>query len=328
MKVCIVGSGAIGGFIGARLAAAGASEVCAIEVGPALAAMREHGWRLHQDGKLIQLPARVSDRATDFGPQDLVVVAVKGQVLPLVAPTVAALCGQNTVVLPSMNGVPWWFGHGTELGDEPLQSVDPEGRIAQSIPFDRVLGCVVHASSSAPEPGVVRHIMGKGLVIGEASGGKSERSDHIGALLSQAGFDVKVTTNVRYEVWYKLWGNLTMNPVSAMTGATIDRLLDDPLVRGFCSNAMCEAAAIGERLGCAISQSPEDRHALTAKLGAFKTSMLQDAEAGRQLELDGIVTSVHEMGVRLGVPTPNIDALLGLARLFGRVHSLYPEAKP
>jgi 2-dehydropantoate 2-reductase len=328
MKVCIVGVGAIGGFIGGRLAAAGHCEVSAIEVGPALAALREHGWRLHQGGTLIQQPARVSDRAADFGPQDLVVVAVKGQVLPAVGPTVATLCGPQTVVLPAMNGVPWWFGHGTVLGDEPLQSVDPGGRVAAAIPFERVLGCVVHASSTAPEPGVVRHVMGQGLVIGEAGGGVSERGNRVGALLTQAGFDVTVTPNVRYDIWYKLWGNLTMNPVSAMTGATIDKLLADPLVRSFCSEAMREAAAIGARLGCEITQSAEDRHALTAKLGAFKTSMLQDAEAGRQLELDGIVAAVHEIGRRLGMPMPNIGALLGLARLFGRSHGLYPEEKP
>lgn len=327
MKVAIVGCGAIGGFIGARLAAAGGSEVSAVEVGPALEAMREHGWRLHQGGELIQRPARVSSRAADFGVQDLVVVAVKGQVLPTVAPSVAALCGPDTVVMPAMNGVPWWFVHGTVLGDQPLESVDPGGQIASHIPYDRVLGCVVHASSSAPEPGVVRHVMGQGLVIGEPEGGTSERSARVGALLRQAGFDVTVSPEVRYEVWYKLWGNLTMNPVSAMTGATIDRLLGDPLVREFCSEAMREAAAIGRRLGCDIQQSPSDRHAVTAKLGAFKTSMLQDAEAGRQLELDGIVAAVREIGVRLGMPMPSINALFGLVRLYARVHGLYPEAK-
>jgi 2-dehydropantoate 2-reductase len=326
MKVCIVGVGAIGGFIGARLAAAQKSDISAIAVGPTLDVMREHGWRLHQDGALIQRPARVSDKASDLGKQDLVVVAVKAQVLPLVAPVVAELLGPDTVVLPAMNGVPWWFGHGTALGAEPLQSVDPGGRIAAAIPFERVLGCVVHASASSPEPGVVRHAMGKGLIVGEAGGGETLRAAAIGELLQHAGFDVTVSRDVRYDIWFKLWGNLTMNPVSAITGATIDRLLHDPLVRDFCSAAMREAAAIGERVGCAIAQSPDDRHAVTAKLGAFKTSMLQDVEAGREIELDAIVGAVHEMGRRLGQPTPSIDALLGLARLFGRVRGLYPEA--
>lgn len=325
MKVTIVGVGAIGGFIGARLAAAGQCEVSAIAQGATLAALREHGWRLHQGGQLIQAPARASDKASDLGPQDLVIVALKGPMLPQVAPTLAELIGPDTVVLPAMNGVPWWLGLGTALGDEPLPSVDPGGHIAKFIPLRHVLGCVVHASSTRTAPGVVNHIMGQGLILGEAGGGTSTRATRLGALLSGAGFDVTVSPNVRYDIWYKLWGNLTMNPVSALTGATIDRLLADPLVREFCSSAMREAAAIGRHIGCDITQNPEDRHAITAKLGAFKTSMLQDAEAGRAIELDSIVTAVHEMGQRLKLPTPHIDALLGLARLFGRVHKLYPE---
>lgn len=327
MKVAIVGVGAIGGFIGARLAAAGQCEVSAIAQGATLAALREHGWRLHQDGQLIQTPARASDSAAELGPQDLVIVALKGPVLPQLAPTIEALIGPDTVVLPAMNGVPWWLGMGTALGEAPLQSVDPGGTIARHIPLHHVLGCVVHASSTRSAPGIVNHIMGQGLILGEATGGTSARATRVGALLSGAGFDVTVSPNVRYDIWYKLWGNLTMNPVSAITGATIDRLLADPLVREFCSSAMREAAAIGRHIGCDITQNPEDRHAITAKLGAFKTSMLQDAEAGRAIELDSIVTAVHEMGQRLNVPTPNIDALLGLTRLFGRVHHVYPEAQ-
>lgn len=325
MKVTIVGAGAIGGFIGARLAAAGQCDVSALAQGATLAALREHGWRLNQGGKLLQTPARASDQAGELGPQDLVIVALKGPVLSSVAPSIAALIGPDTVVLPAMNGVPWWFGMGTAIGDAPLQSVDPGGTIASFIPLQHVLGCVVHASASRGAPGIVKHIMGQGLILGEAAGGESTRATRVGALLSGAGFDVTVSPNVRYDIWYKLWGNLTMNPVSAITGASIDRLLADPLVREFCSSAMREAAAIGRHIGCDITQNPEDRHAITARLGAFKTSMLQDAEAGRAIELDSIVTAVHEIGLRLNVPTPSIDALLGLARLFGRVHKLYPE---
>jgi 2-dehydropantoate 2-reductase len=187
---------------------------------------------------------------------------------------------------------------------------------------------VVHASTSTPEPGLVEHKMGQGLIVGEPGGGTSARAQRVAALLAGAGFETTVSDNVRQDIWYKLWGNLTMNPVSAITGATIDRVLADPLVRGFCSAAMHEAAAIGARIGCAITQSPEDRHAITRKLGAFKSSMLQDVEAGRPLELDAIVGVVHELAQRLSIDTPAIDALLGLARLFGRVHGLYPEAGP
>ncbi len=323
MKVCIVGAGAIGGLIGARLAHAGMAEVSAIARGATLAALREHGWWLEQDGATIQAPARAAERAEELGPQDLIVVAVKGQALSAVAPVVAALSTDATIVLPAMNGVPWWFGRGTPLGEAPLASVDPGGRIAAAISLERVLGCVVHASTSRPAPGRVRHAMGHGLIIGEPMGGVSARASKVGELLSGAGFEVTVAPNIRYHIWYKLWGNLTMNPIAALTGATVDRILADPLARAFCSAAMREAAAIGARIGCAIAQTPEDRHAITTKLGAFRPSMLQDADAGRPIELDAIVGAVVEIGRRLDLPTPNIDALFALTRLFGQSHGLY-----
>jgi 2-dehydropantoate 2-reductase len=326
MRVCIVGAGAIGGFIGTRLAASGKAEVSAIARGATLQALKDHGWRMKQDDTLIQAPvAAVAYDARELGVQDLVVIAVKGPALASVVTNIAPLLGPQTIVLPAMNGVPWWFSQsiGT-LGAEPLQSVDPNGCIAAAIPLPHVVGCVVHASTTSLEPGLVEHKMGRGLIIGEPEGGVSTRVRALGGLLAGAGFDVTLSENIRYDVWYKLWGNLTMNPVSAMTGATIDQLLDDPLVLEFCSAAMREAAAIGERIACRLQQTPEDRHAVTRKLGAFKSSMLQDAEAGRQIELDSIVAAVHEIGQRVGVPTPNINAILGMTRLFGRVHGLYP----
>ncbi len=327
MRVAIVGAGSIGGFIGTRLGANARCEVSVLARGATLTALRAHGFRLHEGGAIVTAAVHASDRAEDLGPQDLVVVAVKGQSLAAVAPAVQTLLGPQTVVLPAMNGVPWWFGHGVAaLGNEPLASVDPGGRIAAAIPFGHVVGCVVHASTASPEPGVVRHAMGRGLIIGEPLGGGSARVERIGALLGEAGFEVTRSTDVRYDIWYKLWGNLTMNPVSAVTGATIDRILDDPLVLAFCSAAMREAAAIGRQIGCDIAQSPEDRHAITRRLGAFKSSMLQDVEAGRTIELDAIVAAVSELGRRVAVATPNVDALLGITRLFGRVRGLYPEA--
>ena len=326
-RVCIVGAGAIGGFIGTRLAAAARADVSALARGATLAALRQHGWRLNTASGLVQAPARASDDAADLGVQDLVIIAVKGPALTQVAKRIAPLLGPDTLVLPAMNGVPWWFCQGVpEFAAAPLQSVDPGGQISAAIPFEQVLGCVVHAGTSTSEPGVVQHKMGRGLIVGEPRGGRSERAQAVVDLLAHAGFDVAHADNVRYDIWYKLWGNMTMNPVSAITGATIDRVLGDPLVREFCSAAMREAAAIGARIGCPIEQSAEDRHAVTAKLGSFKTSMLQDVEAGRPIELDAIVSAVHEIGARLGEPMPNIDILLGLARLFGRVHGLYPQA--
>jgi 2-dehydropantoate 2-reductase len=164
------------------------------------------------------------------------------------------------------------------------------------------------------------------LILGEPSGGASERLQGLVRALSEAGFEAEATEDIRSAIWYKLWGNMTMNPVSAITGATTDKILDDPLVNRFCLNAMQEAASIGEKIGCPIRQSGEERNAVTRKLGAFKTSMLQDAEAGKALEIDALVTVVQEIGKLVGVPTPTIDSLLGLARLFGRAHGIYPEA--
>ena len=326
MKVCIVGAGAIGGFIGTRLAAASACDLSVLARRAALVSLKENGWRLRQGDVLTTAPARASDKAAELGRQDVVIVAVKGQGLAAVAREIGPLLGPDTVILPAMNGVPWWFGQGVPaIGDQPLASVDPEGTITAALPYAQVLGCVVHASTSSPEPGLVAHKTGNGLIIGEPGGGESARARQLGALLGGAGFDVTVSDNIRYDIWYKLWGNMTLNPVSALTGATADRILDDPLVAEFCRSAMREAALIGERIGCHIDETPEQRHLVTRKLGAFKSSMLQDADAGRTLELDALVGAVREIGQRLGLQTPNIDALLGLTRLFGRVHGLYPH---
>jgi 2-dehydropantoate 2-reductase len=325
MKVCIVGAGAIGGFIGAKLAAAGRADVCALARGATLAALREQGWRVNAASGSVRAKARGSDAAAELGEQDLVIVAVKGPALTQVASGIAPLLGPATIVMPAMNGVPWWFCKDSDA--RPLQSVDPGGVIDAAIAYERVLGCVVHVSASTPGPGLVQHKFGQGLILGEPRGGKSERAKAVADLLAHAGFDVTHSADVRYDIWYKLWGNMTMNPVSAITGATGDRVLSDPLVRAFNSACMEEAAAVGRRIGCDIQQTPEDRHAITAKLGSFKTSMLQDVEAHRPIELDAIVGAVHEIGERVGVATPNIASLFGLARLFGRVRGLYPQAE-
>lgn len=325
MKACIVGAGAVGGFIGARLAASGIA-TAALARGATLAALREHGWRLHEEGRLVQAPVAAAQHAAELGEQDLVVIAVKGPALGDVARAIAPLLGRDTIVLPAMNGVPWWFAEGASpLPGGPLASVDPGGRVAESIAYERVLGCVVHASTSTLAPGVVQHRMGNGLIVGEPDGGTSARAETVVAILKEAGFNATLSNRIRYDIWYKLWGNMTTNPVTAITGATADRLLDDPLASAFCIAAMREAGAIGARIGCAIDETPEDRHGVTRKLGAFKTSMLQDVEAGRPIELDAIVGAVREIGQRVGVATPNIDALFGLTRLFARSRGLYPD---
>ena len=327
MKVCVVGAGAIGGFLGTRLAHAGRARVAALARGATLAALRDHGWRLQESGGApLQAPvALVSDDPRELGPQDLVIIAVKTPALPALAPTLTPLLAGDTVVLPAMNGVPWWFGTGiAALGPQPLESVDPGGRIAAAIPAGQVIGCVVHASATTAAPGISRYRAGRGLIIGEPAGGDSARVQRLRDLFRHAGFEAAASERIRYDIWYKLWGNMTMNPVSALTGATLDRVLDDELVRAFCSAAMLEAAAVGARIGCDVRESSDDRHAVTRKLGAFKTSMLQDVEAQRPLELDALVGAVREIGRRVGVATPGIDALFGLTRLFGRTRGLYP----
>jgi 2-dehydropantoate 2-reductase len=224
-----------------------------------------------------------------------------------------------------MNGVPWWFSDGiAALGDQPLHSVDPGGHIRAAIPASQVIGCVVHASAATRAPGIAVHRMGRRLIIGEAHGGDSARVGGLAATLTHAGFEVTCSPRIRYDIWYKLWGNMTMNPFSALTGATMDRVLEDDLLRGFSAAAMREAALVGGHIGCEVTESAQDRHAVTRRLGAFKTSMLQDVEAGRPLELDALVGAVREIGERVGVATPMIDALFGLTRLFGRVRGLYP----
>jgi 2-dehydropantoate 2-reductase len=329
-RVAIVGAGAIGGCLGARLAAAGDCELTALARGGTLAALREHGWRLRSGDTLLQLPARASDDPAALGVQDLVVVAVKGPSLAPVAERVGPLIGPGTVILPAMNGVPWWFGHGLPgaARDMTLDSVDPGGVVARALPPAQVIGCVVHIAAGLDEPGLVRHKMGWGLIVGEPTGGSSGRLAAARDLLQRAGFELSVPASIHQAAWYKLWGNITMNPVSALTGATADRILDDPLVRAFCSAVMAEVSAVGARIGCAIDQTPEDRHAITRKLGAFKTSMLQDVEAGRPIELDAIVGAVREIAERMQVSTPNLDALFGLTRLLGRRLGIYPDAAP
>jgi len=325
MRICIVGAGAVGGLLGAKLAASGAAQVSVLARGATLHALRTHGWRLREGGEVVSAPATAAADPSELGPQDAVIIAVKGPSLAEVAPRIAPLLGPDTIVVPAMNGVPWWFTKGVAaVGDAPLESVDPGGTIDRAIGFGRILGCVVHINVATEEPGLTVHNMGRGLIVGEPRAVVSERARAFGGSLAKAGFEVTVSQDIRRDIWYKLWGNMTVNPVSAITGATGHRILSDPLVMAFCHAAMGEAAAIGAKLGCPIAETPESRSKVTARLGDFRTSMLQDAEAGRPLELDALLGVVHELGRRVGVATPNVDALFGLARLFGRVHGLYP----
>ncbi|OWJ61554.1 2-dehydropantoate 2-reductase [Paraburkholderia caledonica] len=324
MKAVIYGAGAIGGWMGVKLAEAG-HDIGVVARGATLAALREHGLRLIEGGETQTVRVRAAEDPAELGVQDLVVVAVKGPAMASVAAHIAPLLGPQTLVLTAMNGVPWWFcdGLGGDFAGKRLKSVDPDGAIAAAIPGEQTVGCVVHASCLVEAPGVIRHHQGNGLIVGEAAGRPSERVKALTEALVAAGFNASMSEQIQRDVWYKLWGNMTMNPISAMTGATTDRILSDELVRNFVTSIMLEAKEIGARFGIPIDQAPQDRHAVTLKLGAMKTSMLQDVEARKPVELDTLVSAVRELGQLTGVQTPNTDALLGLARLHASTLGLY-----
>jgi 2-dehydropantoate 2-reductase len=326
MKVCIYGAGAIGGWIGVKLAQAGC-DVSVVARGATLDALNAHGLQLIEKDATHTVKVAASASPEALGPQDLVVVAVKAPAMEDVAAHIAPLIDANTIVLTAMNGVPWWFcdGLGDAFAGKRLSSVDPRGAIAAAIPSSQTVGCVVHASCFVESPGVIRHRQGMGLILGAADGKPNARIDELVSLFSKAGFDATHSPQIQRDVWFKLWGNMTMNPISAITGATTDRILSDDLVRDFVTRIMLEAKEIGARFGIPIEQAPEDRHAVTLKLGAMKTSMLQDVEARKSVELDALVASVRELGVMTEMPTPYTDALLGLARLHARTLSLYPQ---
>ncbi|MDR7003364.1 2-dehydropantoate 2-reductase [Paraburkholderia strydomiana] len=324
MKAVIYGAGAIGGWMGVKLAQAG-HDIGVVARGATLAALREHGLRLIEGGETQTVRVRAAEDPTELGVQDLVVVAVKGPAMASVAAHIAPLLGPQSLVLTAMNGVPWWFcdGLGGDFAGKRLKSVDPDGAIAAAIPGEQTVGCVVHASCLVEAPGVIRHHQGNGLIVGEAAGRPSERVKALTEALVAAGFNASMSDQIQRDVWYKLWGNMTMNPISAMTGATTDRILSDELVRNFVTSIMLEAKEIGARFGIPIDQAPQDRHAVTLKLGAMKTSMLQDVEARKPVELDALVSAVRELGQLTGVQTPYTDALLGLARLHASTLGLY-----
>jgi len=327
MHIVIYGAGAIGGLFAARLGLAGHT-ISAVARGKTLQVLQERGLTLQLPDGDRQVAIRAEQDPHLLGVQDIVILAVKSPALPSVAQHIAPLIGPDTLVITAMNGVPWWFfeAPGVPYHGTRLHSIDPDGALSRAIPIAQVIGCVVHLSSSAPQAGVIRLASGNRLILGEpaAAGQISARVLALVALLTQAGFEAVGSADVRSDIWYKLWGNMTMNPISAITGAMADKILDDPLVNAYCLNVMQEAASIGARIACPIAQSGVERNQITRKLGSFKTSMLQDVEAGKALEIDALVAVVREIGQLTGTPTPTIDSLLGLSRLFARTRGLYP----
>ncbi|WP_120971382.1 2-dehydropantoate 2-reductase [Comamonas sp. lk] len=329
-KACIYGAGAIGGWLGVALAKAGC-ELSAVARGQTLAALQQNGLTLVHGDQRETVAVRAAQDPAALGVQDVVVIAVKAPAMPEVAKQIAPLIGPQTLVLTAMNGVPWWFlagGVDASLQGLQLKTVDPGGEIARAIPTSQVIGSVVHASCSLDAPGVVRRHFGNSIIVGEpmatAGAQPTERLMALAELLRRGALEVKLSEHIQREVWYKLWGNMTMNPVSAITGATTDKILGDELVRNFITAVMLEAKEIGARIGLPIADSPQDRHQVTLKLGGFKTSMLQDVEAGKPVELDALVGAVREMGALCAMATPCTDALLGLTRLRAQQLGLYP----
>jgi 2-dehydropantoate 2-reductase len=324
MRICIFGAGAIGGFLGAELALAG-EEVTLIARGPHLAAMQANGLRLIRDGRERVAEVRCFENAADAGPQDYVVITLKAHSVPGVVDQLAPLFGADTAVVWGVNGVPWWYFHGVEGSwrDRRLESVDPGGVQWNGIRPERALGCVVYPACEVVEPGVVRHIDGDRFTLGEPNGEKSPRAIAFSEALIRAGLKAPVRPRIRDEIWIKLWGNLCFNPISALTHATLDVIATDPETRAVARAMMLEAQAIGERLGVRFGIDVEKRIAGAAAVGAHKTSMLQDLERSRPMEIDALVSAVQEMGRLVEVPTPTVDIVLALVRQRAKVAGLY-----
>jgi 2-dehydropantoate 2-reductase len=315
LKTTVVGAGAIGGLLAAALLRAGHT-VSILARGATLVALRERGLQIISEGVSESLPVRVTADPEELGVQDFVILALKSQALPQLAPLLTPLIGPGTTLVGAMNGVPWWFLHelAGPLRGQTLEMVDPGGRVSATMPPQQSAGCVVHLAASSEAPGVVRRGRGNQLILGTVNVDRQGQIELLSAALKKGGFDATVTQEIRREIWIKLWGNMNMNPISALTGATVDRILDDPYTHALVLRMMEEAAAVGAKLGLDTGMTPAERSVITRKLGAFKTSMLQDAEAGRTLELEAILGVFPELGRKLGVPTPYCDAIYGLLR--------------
>jgi 2-dehydropantoate 2-reductase len=321
MKIAIIGAGAIGGLVGAKLALAG-EDVTFIVRGRNLAAIGEHGIKLvGADGwEHTANNVCATDSYTQAGPQDLVIVAMKAHQLEAVVDELPKLFGAHTAVVTMQNGIPYWYfqKHGGRFEGTLVRSVDPQGAIAAGIPAERVIGCVVYPASELLAPGVVRHIEGDRFPLGELDGASTERVQRIAACFEHAGFKAPVLDNIRAEIWLKLWGNLTFNPISSLSHSTLVDICQYPLTRELAAAMMGEAQAIAHKLGIAFRVPLEKRIAGAEKVGKHKTSMLQDVEAGREPEIDALVGSVIELARLTDTPTPHIDTVYALVKLLAR----------
>lgn len=325
MKICIFGAGAIGGYMAVKLVQAGV-DVSIVARGPHLAAIQSRGLTLIEEGAdPVTVPVRASANAADLGVQDYVIVTLKAHSVPPVVGAMQPLIGPDTTIVSGVNGVPWWYFHkiGGPLEGTRLRSVDPGDVQWNGFGPDRVLGCVVYPAAEVSEPGVIRHIEGNRFSLGEPDGSKSDRANALSQVLQSAGLKAPVRTRLRDELWVKLWGNLSFNPISALTHATLDVLCTDPGTRDVARRMMIEAQAVAEKLGVTFPIDVDRRIEGGAAVGAHRTSMLQDLDAGRPMEIDALVASVQELGRITETPTPTIDTVLALVALRGRVAGLY-----
>ncbi|TVQ52132.1 MAG: 2-dehydropantoate 2-reductase [Rhodobacteraceae bacterium] len=323
MKICIFGAGAIGGYLAVRLANAG-QEVSVVARGPHLAAIREHGLKLRIGGEEEVARLRATDDAAELGPQDYVIVTLKAHSLPPIVDKLKPLFGPETCLVTGMNGVPYWYFHGLP-GHEwrRVEAVDPGGVVSAAFPPEQALGCVVYPACEAPEPGVIEHVDGDRFTLGEPDGSKSPRAEALSKALIAAGFKAPVRPRIRDEIWVKLWGNLAFNPLSALTCQTLDVLATEPGLRGVARAMMVEGRQVAESLGVKFAIDVDKRIEGAAGVGKHKTSMLQDLERGRPMEIDALVTAVAELGRAADVPTPAIDMVLALVQARARAAGCY-----
>ena len=318
MRVCVVGAGAIGGLLGAKLSLAG-QDVTLIARGPHLAAIRENGLELIMDDgtELIANDCVATDDISQAGPQDLVILAIKAHQIEPIAAELRSLFRDQTAVITVQNGIPWWYfqRHGGPFDGQRLASLDPSGIIEENIEAARIIGCIAYPAAEKTEPGVIRHVEGNRFPLGELDESKSDRATSIAEAFTEAGFKSRVVSDIRTQIWLKASGNAAFNPISAITGATLEQIARFPETRELAASMIREARQIAEKLGINFRHTIEQRLAGAEKVGAHKTSMLQDVEAGRTIELEALAGSVIELGQLTDTPTPSIDAVYALVKL-------------
>ena len=324
MKICIYGAGAIGGYLGVQLDQAGV-DVSLVARGQNLKAMRENGLTLQIDGETRVAHVRCTESAAELGPQDYVIICLKAHSVPGAVDAMRPLIGRGTAIVTAVNGLPYWYfyRHGGRLENRIIESVDPNGRQWTAFGPERGIGCIVYPATEVVAPGVVKHVYGNKFPLGEPDGVPSERVTALSAAMRAAGLEAPVRTNIRDEIWLKLWGNLCLNPISALTHATLDVIAGTPATRDVARRMMLEAKAIGDKLGVHFRVDVERRLDGAGAVGAHRTSMLQDLDRSRPMEIDPIVTVIQELGRMVGVPTPTIDTVLALVQQRAEIAGLY-----